>query len=189
MLGLTLLVKARTAPSWLFWFSVIILIFLFASYFSSHSNLTTVSGLLNGKGGTSSYSLSCKEIFIWGWHYLAVEHWHKVAFDPLEPCCSVCSSPLYTFVLWGKRGIAATPAVLQLPHASQHPCATLLDLWKLLFPLRVPLYTTGFTSASWAGSVSYWAVHDSTLVSRCYCIWLTRIYCRSLDCFNTDLTF
>lgn len=69
--------------------------FLFASYFSSYSNSPWGSpfGLVNCKGG-ASYSLSWKEMVIWGWHYLAVELWHGVAFAAMEPCCSFRSAPL-----------------------------------------------------------------------------------------------
>lgn len=106
MLGLTLIQKPRTAPSWLFWFFVTIWIFCFYPIFPhmlTHFRVHAVSALLNGKWGTSSYSFSCK-IFLWDWHYLAVELWPKVAFNPLELCCSPWSSPLYTFVLWGEKG-------------------------------------------------------------------------------------
>lgn len=57
MLGLTLLVKARTARSWLFRFSVTILIFCLHPIFPhilTHFRVHTISELPNGKGGTSS---------------------------------------------------------------------------------------------------------------------------------------
>lgn len=64
-----------------------------------------------------------------------------------------------------------------------------LDLRKLPFPLKVSLYSTVFTSASRATSVSSSAVLGSTFVSGWCCIWLTRRYSGRLVCFNTDLTF
>lgn len=142
MLGLTLLMKARTAPSWLFWLSVTILIFGLHPIFPhtlTHLSVYTIFGLLNGKGGMSSSSLSCREIFVWGWHYLAVELWHKVAFDHLEPCSSFCSSPLCTHLYCEGKG----ELLLLLLFFSSHThlsslCVMFLDLWNCHFPWRCP---------------------------------------------------
>lgn len=105
MLGLALLVQARTAPSWLFWLSVTILIFLFASCFSSYSN-SPWSSLLFWTSKLQGRGILLFVLFIWGWHYLAVELWDEVAFTPVEPCCSFCNAPLCVHLYCeGKGGL------------------------------------------------------------------------------------
>lgn len=82
--------------------------------------VSTFSGLLLNCEEEASYSLWDEEIFIRIWHYVALETWHSVAPTPVGCCYSFCKAPLYVelLTLKGRRGTAATLALLQLPRVS-----------------------------------------------------------------------